>query len=210
MLLKKGLLIIALSTIGSIAYALPIDESVKAFTDGYIQGYEDGFKSAILKTQDFCHYIEGAKIFDDLLINGIIPPPKIKAKWQLLKKDNGLTYERKLIVEFQPVNMNQLMQYKEFADYLVKIANEREKVLPSGYFYIVITNPLPKPYRGLIEFITKKYISDDAVVGIEENGEFYLAKTKTLADAKFILHRLSSILEKLKNKIEVKMEIERL
>lgn len=193
-----------------LTFSLPIDESLKAFTDGYLQGFEDGYRAGVMKVEDYCHYIDGAKIFDDLLINGVIPPPKIEARWKLVSDKNGLTYKRELEVKFKPVNMEELMQYKQFADFLTQIANERERYLPSGYFYVVVKNPLPKPYKGLLEYIVKKYISDDAIVGVEEDEKFYLAKAKTLEDAKFIQHRLEQILGKMKDRLKVSLEIERL
>jgi len=208
--MKKRKLFPLIFLTANLSFALPIDESLKAFTDGYFQGYEDGYKAGVMKVEDYCNYITGAKIFDDLLINGVIPPPKIEVRWKLVSDKNGLTYKRELEVEFKPVNMEELMQYKRFADFLTQIANEREKYLPSGYFYVVVKNPLPKPYKGLLEYIVKKYISDDAIVGVEEDGKFYLAKAKNLEDAKFIQHRLEQILSKMKNRIKVSLEIERL
>jgi len=163
--MRKLLVTLVIGT--GLTFALPIDETLKVWNDAYIQGYEDGLKAGYLKAKELCIYLEGAKIFDDLLINGVIPPPKIVAKWEQNSTDKGLGYKRTLVVEFKPVSMQELQNYKELADYIDKLASEQNSQLPTGYFYVVVSNPLPLPYKGLLEFLVKKYIGKEFVVGVD-------------------------------------------
>jgi hypothetical protein len=206
--MRKLLLIGAIAS--SSIFALPIDETLKIWNEAYIQGYEDGKKAGLLQAKEMCLYLEGAKVFDDLLINGVIPPPKIKAKWIQVSNSQGLGYKRELTVEFQPVSMEQLENYKEFAEYIDKLASEQDKDLPLGYYYVAVENPLPLAYKGLLGYLVKKFIGKDFAIGVEKDGKFYIAKAKTLEDAKFIKAELERILHKnFRNRIKAELTIEK-
>jgi hypothetical protein len=191
-------------------FALPIDESLKIWNKAYLQGYEDGKKAGYLEAKELCMYLEGAKIFDDLLINGVIPPPKISVRWEQISNQTGLGYKRELIVKFQPVSMKELQNYKELADYIDKLASEQNGDLELGYYYIVITNSLPLPYKGLLEFLVKKHLGKEFVVGIERNGKFYLAKAEKLSDAKFLKEQLQKLVKEFRGRLKVDLQIEKL
>jgi hypothetical protein len=191
----------------ALSLALPSGEALKVWSDAYEQGYEDGYKQGVQRAKDFCFYLQGAEIFDKLLINGVIPPPKIEAKWKLVSSKEGLRYERKLVVSFKPVSMEELMQYKEFAQYLQRLEKEKEN-LPAGYYYLVLDTPLPKSYKGLIVFAVKKTFGGSVAVGVEKDGKLYVAKADTLEDIKFIKNRLTKLLQKIG--LEVSFSVEKI